>query len=261
MLRRWLAFWGLAVALAVLPSSVGAADVLSARAFQDRVVEAIVKRYPQAGVERLDANQLRITLPGQEPTTSNLERAYLLYEATPSELGIIVTNIASSLDASSRPIRAEALIVLVRPAAYVATLAEGSAGVLTRPLPGDMVAVVALDEPDSYAMKPMSDLGPALKLDADGIWSRAIANTLPHVNFAPREVPDGRIIEISTGQGVASSLLVNEAFWNAPALTRHGPLVVAAFARDSLLVTRLSDTSSVQKLRQVMAASATIPTD
>lgn len=251
-LWRRLAPRVLAIGLSGLSAwAVAAEVVLSERAFQDRVVEAVGKRHPKAKVVRLGSGQLRVTMPGQEPVTSSLERAYLLYAATPSELEVIVGNIASSMDSHSRPIRAENLIVLVRPAAYFAQMSKVPDGVLVRPLVGDMAAVVALDEPDSYALKPASDLRPALKLDDDGLWTRAMANTLPQVDFERHSVPDGRIIEISTGKGVASSLLVHEAFWNDPALTQHGPVVVFAFTRDTLLITRLSDAVSVARLRKL----------
>ena len=203
-------------------------------------------------MDRLPDNGLRIMIPGREPITSSLERAYLLYEGTPSELDLIVRNSASSLDASEVIPTAETLLVIVRPRAYVTSRA-GEPAQLTRPLAGDMAAIVALDLPDSYAMPAAAKLREALKLDDGAIWARALANTKARIPFPPRELAKGRIAEIQSGKGLASSLLLDDAFWDSPELTRNGPIVVAPFARDDLLVALLSDTESVARLRKLMA--------
>lgn len=251
-----LARLALVVVVAVsLPScSKAQGSVLTARQFQDRVVEEVVRHHPGAKVTRLDDYQLQIELPGGHSGTTHLERAYGLYEGTPSELNLIVQNIASSIGPRGQA-RAQDLLILVRPASFTleAGPGEDSGPLLKRPLVGDLAAYVAVDRPDSYAMLRSSELRAQLKMEDAAIWAAAMQNTRAHLDFPRRAPQAGRIAEISTGEGLAASLLLLDEFWDSPELTSAGPLVVAVFARDNVLVTSLSDAKNVQALRKLMA--------
>jgi hypothetical protein len=243
----------LAAVLALAIAGNAVAATLAPAQFQDRVVREVLKRHPDARISRPNDHQLIVDIPGRNTFSSNLERIFSLYQQTPGELDLIVANAAASLDADDVEITQEALIIIVRPEAYVPVTAAGDRAPF-RPLAGGMVAVVAIETHDAYVIRPSSELRAKLKLQDAEIWRRASSNTRLHVAFAPRELPAKGIAEISSGQGLASSLLFDDAFWDSPELTRHGPVVVAAVARDNLFVALLSDGEAVGRMRKAMAS-------
>lgn len=104
-------------------------------------------------------------------------------------------------------------------------------------------------------MLPAADMRAALKVDDDTIWTRAIANTRSHLNVKPTPLTSGRPLEITTGEGLAASLLMLDDFWDSPVFKSNGPLVVAVFARDDIFVASLSDESAVRSLRKLTAGA------
>jgi hypothetical protein len=239
--------------LAMAGEVAKAADGLSLAQFQDRLIAEIHKQQPAASVTRVGEHHLEVQLPGQEddPTTLNLDRAFGLYQGAPAELGSILHTMASNLGPQA-PASADALLVLVRPDAYEPAPERNGLGhdPAARPLVGNLVAVVAVDRPSSYGIWPADKLRADLKLDDQAIWRTAMQNTRRRLNAPPPRLTPGHTLEID--DDLAASLLVLDEFWDAPPLTAQGPLVVAVFARDELLVAPLSDTRSVRGLRKLM---------
>lgn len=222
--------------------------------FQARVVQAMARRYSDAKITKVGEHQIQAQIPGKELWTTNLDRAFGLYEGTPSELETIVANMVSSMDAADAKATAEALIVIVRPKGF--TLAGQDPlheRALNRQVAPGLFAIVAIDRPDSYAVRLGSQLRNELKMDDAALWARATANTRTHWSAPQGALPDKGISEIAKVDGLASSLLIDDAFWDSAVLTRGEPIVVAVFARDNLLLARLSDAEAVGRLRKTMA--------
>lgn len=59
--------------------------------------------------------------------------------------------------------------------------------------------------------------------------------------------------------GLASSLVVDEAFWSSSVMIEQGPLVVALAQRDEIYIVPLSDGGMVRRLRQALADAADDP--
>lgn len=243
LMRRGL----LALALGFLaPGASWGAAKLTMTDFRSRVAAEIHRQYPQAKIEAAGEGQLEIELPDHGGGSLRLDRAYALYQGNPRELDNLVRVLVASL-APAPPLTAEALVVLARPTA----LSRAEASPLFRPLAGDLSLFVAVDRPDSYAIVSADELRAALKLGDAAIWTRAIANTVAKL---PRNLrlTAGQPTEISTENGLASSLLAIDAFWDSPELSRSGAVVVTPLARDVILVAPLSDTASVERLRALM---------
>jgi len=191
--------------------------------------------------------------------SQSLERSYSFYRDEPARLDEYIR--AESAAFAPVKITPDTLLILVRSSASNPPAGPGgpSDRGLARSIAGDLIAIVAVDAPDTYKFLLGSELRAKLKMDDAAIWARALANTHSRIPYDPRPLKPGRPAEISAGNGLASSLLVNDAFWDAEPLTATGPVVVAAMARDNLYVAPLSDTKMVQALREMMAKVADDP--
>ena len=239
----------LAVALSIgTASAADAQTVMSMSQFRAKAAERIKAEHPSATVTFVGANQLRIAIPGGDTFTSNLDRAYAVYEGSPDQLADVLKGLSGSIRARRTPAKLDSIVILVRPDSYMP-----KKGVLRRPVAGGMSAIVAQDEPDSFEFPSVAELHADLKLDDAAIWSRALANTRARIRIAPRRQMPGRISHLSTGGYFASSILADDTFWDSKELSADGPVVVAALARDDIYLAPLKDAGMVEALRRMMA--------
>jgi hypothetical protein len=127
-----------------------------------------------------------------------------------------------------------------------------------RPIAGGLLAIVAVDGPDSYEFLRVSVLRARLKLDDAAIWSRALANTRAAIPFRPQKLVASQPARLEH-DGISSSLLADDAFWNSPVMTAQGPIVVAAPGRDEIFLMLASDQRLVAAVRQELAKVADDP--
>jgi hypothetical protein len=251
----WIARLAITLAIMVGSSACDAqTKTITLPEFQTRVVEAMARRHPDAKITRVGTHQIQAQVPGKELWTTNLDRVFGLYEGTPGELETIVNNMASSMDAADAAVTADTLIVIVRPEEFTLAGQDSShERALNRQVAPGLFAIVAIDRPDSYAVHQGSLLRQELKMDDAALWARATANTRTHWGAPQGALPGKGISEITKVDGLASSLLIDGAFWDSPVLAQGAPVVVAVFARDNLLLARLSDIEAVGRLRKTMA--------
>lgn len=222
-------------------------------AFRDAVAAEIRRQQPGARIVLAGRVGLEVTAPGEdEPRIQSLERAHALYLQDPSRLNELVGIFSRSF--LPAPITPQSLRVLVRreganpPAGPQGTADRG----LVRPIAGGLIAIVAVDGPDAYEFLRASVLRRRLGLEDAAIWTRALANTRALIAFKPRTLTPGQLARLES-QGLSSSLLADDAFWDAPAMTAQGPLVVAAPGRDEIFILLLRDTALVAQVRQALA--------
>jgi len=256
----WLARAVLALVILFGSAGVVAAQAgLGKQAFRERIVAQVMRQQPSARVDLVGDLDVRVTVPGEEPMIQSFVRPYAIYQQEPARLGELVRTMAASFQPVG--VTPDALLVLVRTGASNPPPGPGGPADrgLVRPIAGGLVAIVAVDAPDTYKFLRGSILRSKLKMDDAAIWARAQANTSAAIGIAPRTVPAGQPVEISTGKGLSSSLLADDAFWNAKAVAASGPVVVAAVGRDQLYLTPLSNTPGVQALKQGLADAGNDP--
>lgn len=248
----------LILALAILIASAGVAaaqPLLDLVTFRDRVAAEIRRQQPDAVIVLLGRVGLRVGIPPEEPKDQSLERAYALYRQEPARLDELVGIYSRSF--LPAPVTPQALRVLVR--AEAANPEPGPGGPadrgLVRPIAGGLIAIVAVDGPDAYEFLRASVLRRRLKLDDAAIWARAQANTRAAIPFKPQTLVPGQPARLAQ-DGLSSSLIADDAFWNAPAMTAQGPLVVAAPGRDEIFILLASDRRMVEAVRGELAKIA-----
>lgn len=244
----------LAAGLLAVAGAAGGQRGLDIAAFRDRVAAEIRRQQPQASIVLEGGAGLQVTLPGEEAKTQSLDRAYGLYRDEPNRLEELVGVYARSF--MPVPVSLQSLRVLVRKeASNPPPGPQGDRG-LVRPIAGGLIAIVAVDGPDAYEFLRSSMLRRRLKLDDAAIWARAMSNTRALIPFKPQPLVAGQPARLQSGNGVASSLLADDAFWNAPAMTAKGPVVVAAPGRDEIYILLASDTAMIARTRQALAGVA-----
>lgn len=219
-------------------------------AFRTRVAGAIEAVNPNVRVEPVGDESLETYFPDVvKPGFINLARSYEWCREHPRDLEALVQQTAEL--ALGEPAKASPgrLVVLVRPKTFDPG-EEGESPALVRPLVEELVAIVAVDTPDSYVFTSAKGLREELGLDDEAIWARAVENTRKAIGFEPAGMEAGKIGEIISGVGLASSLLADETVWDSAELTRLGPLVIAPIERDKLVFAALADTEAVDVLKR-----------
>jgi len=257
--------WKMFVLLAVLLSVAGyarAEDPMSLPQFRQAFVDEIHREYPTARVEPVGDDAVEVTPANGSAVTSYLDHAYDIYRQDPSHLADLLKQFVGVLGTATvvPTITADKLLILVRPSSY----AQGQAGgpfpgpLLMRPLAGDLQAFVAVDQPNSYAFPRASELRSALRMKNDAIWARALQNTQAELP-APAKAPPKHVFVLTSGQGIASSMLAEADFWDRADMQVGGAPVVAPVSKDIVLITHEGDAKGIAAMRAAAAKSANDP--
>lgn len=222
---------------------------LSLEAFRERVVEEVLSRRPDLEVERVEDAAIHIRDGGQ----THVARGYAYYREHPRELGLVVRQLADLVLFEPEPAKPEELIVLVRPASFMAGHAGEEDRGLARILPGGLIATVAVDTPQNYRFATAAELSAELAMDETAIWDRATANLRERIGTEPPSFRPGYVMGMTTDVGLASSFLVLDGYWAHPNLSSLGDLAVAPLERDELIVAPLDQPQLVQALRNIVA--------
>ncbi len=262
---------GLVVVCAALVTAgcARSATPMSLARFRDAYIAEIHRQEPAATVKVVAENELEVTLPGGGDNDALLDNAYAFYRQDPAQLKAVLGHFVGALFSGEAEAvyTARQLLLLVRPASYLQAEArllgddpKHLGPPLSRPIAGDLIAIVAVDQPTTYIYPPASSLRAALKLDDAAIWKRAMANTRRKLPGLPPDKGDKAIASMVSGEGVSSSMLVvDPEQWDAPAEQVGGPPVVAPVAKDMLIVTHLGDLGGVRALRKMAAQEADDP--
>jgi hypothetical protein len=222
---------------------------LTLEAFRERVIAEILRRKPDAEVERVGEADLKITEGGD----GTVARAYQYYREHPRELDLVTTQITDAILHEAEPAKPEDLILLVRPDGFrTGKDGRGDCGP-ARPLAAGLVGIVAVDTPSTYRISPNGELAEELGMDDAAIWKRAIANLRERIGGAPPKPKPGYLIGMKTDVGLASSLLLLDEYWAHPHLADLGELVVAPIERDELVAVPAGDSQMVKALRNLVA--------
>ncbi len=253
---------GLLLAIALIAGSgcARADQPMPMTAFRDAYVAEARKEHPTVAVKIVADDVVELTAGPGKTATAYLDNAYAYYRQDPGQLDAILKRYVGNVFpiGSAPTFTADQLRVLVRPASYLSVSAPDKP-LLYRPLAGDLIVLVAVDEPTRYMYPPADQLRTTLKLDDDSIWSRALRNTDRKLPGVPPDAGKAAVAAFTTGEGLASSMLAEPKLWDAPELQTGGPPVVAPVDKDLVYMVRLGDPGRVAALRKAAAQSTSDP--
>lgn len=241
-----------------------AAEPLTPAQFRDAYVAELRKQAPNASIKVISETELHIKGgPDADEQIAYLDNAYRRYRADPAALEEVlarhVTSTTSTL-MGTPSITAENAIVLVRQAEfsddYEALMRakppkDGKAPgpLAVRPLPGNLVLVIASDQPTAYLYSSAADVVENLG-SLDAAWTRAIANTEALIGEADGSEA-GAIVVLTTRKGSGSSLLVVDSFWDKIEASGLGAPVVLLADRNTVAMAFEGNADSIRDLKLI----------
>jgi len=235
-------------------------SLLDLEAFRERVAATVLAAHPAASIERAGDQTLFVTLEHaeEEPTTLNCARIHGLYCQAPEELDRLVAQLAGAVEAQSEVATIVALRVLIRPDTYLMALGHEDDTQLSRPLAGDLYALVAIDSPNAVSFPVASKLRADLGLDDAAIWAHAVENTrskLPHLELPPpREV-----CVIICEEGEATGLLALESDWRRLDEETDDGILVLPAEKNVLCMISGFDAEAMPALREIIDIAKASP--
>jgi hypothetical protein len=248
----------LAAAFALWGVVAVGAQPMSMTEFRDAYVAAVQKAHPEDKVAIKSDNVVDVTNAKGETTTTYLDHGYAAYRQDPGALAEIMDHELAALDVAANmdAFTADQLLVLVRPASYLAADTPRSKKPLSRPIAGDLVALVGVDQPKTWEYPPASRLRRVLKMTNDEIWDRALANTAKRLPALPKPSAKKVVSALVSDAGLSSSLLAEPDIWDTPEQQQGGAPVVAPVAKDMVLMVHEGDAKGVAALRGIAAKAA-----
>jgi hypothetical protein len=224
---------------------------MSMENFREQVIEVLLLEHPTAAVQRRNRDEIEVGWERRldEPLTFSVSQAYGWYLKKPAMLIDAIREIATYILISSVTPTLHALAVLVRSAEY-GPEGEPMNAHLRREIVDGLFGVVVIDNLYGYQHLTRRSLGDEFGLDEASLWDRALENTV--VRLEIKEVPLERGVPTTLlrGDGLATSLLLADTFWDPPRQVET--LVAAAVAPNKLVVAPERDSKSLRKLRQLM---------
>lgn len=210
--------WGLVVILGASLLGCGPADAqheMSRAEFGRLFIVQATRELPGATFQRLDDNTVEVRVPGRGVERLSLETAYAEYLRDTTDADRIVGRLIATVADEEAALAADArnLVIVVRPQrpqVEIGEVAEASQ-LLSRPLAGDLVQVLAFDSPASIRYANARDLA-VLKLNEKDAWARAMANLpdrIGRLDVGPME-DAADLIAINSESGLAPSALLLE---------------------------------------------------
>ena len=258
-LRKGLGFAAV-ISLALWCAGAEAAPLMSMPAFRDAYVAAVKKAHPTATVKVLASDAVEIGDRHGGSVVSYLDHAYAYYRQDPGQLETVLIGEVATLDATNgaASITARKLVVLVRPADFLSGTQAATAP-LHRALAGDLIVLVGADGGAAWVYPPAAQLRGQLKMNDEAIWAKALANTVDQVPGLPPAGKHKQFVGLTTGRGLAASVLAAPKVWDAPAMQVGGAPVVAPIAKDMVVVIHLDDAKGISALRELAVKSQTDP--
>lgn len=248
----------LALALALGVAACDGGEPMSPAAYHNAFVEKLkgevgagnVSIEEDAIIVRLDEGEQRIFLDQsyrryQAGETFDAEFARMMLAMTQVEI----------------PFDAERTFILIRPAEMFQGLPETEPGnaPLQRPLVGDLIAVYAQDNTDSFAYPGQGEVAEKTG-DADDAWDRSRTRTVAALGRVELgQIQPGLYSAVPVRDDLGGSLLFSDDFWARPDLRNIGGELAVGVFRDGLILADASNAGAVATARAFLAESRESP--
>lgn len=251
----------LGLAAAWLVAGAAHAELISHSAFRDAVIAAIRKQAPHTPIRVTDEDGF-VAGTGDKQINAYTGNLYRQYAEDPAQLQATIAKAVRvlTLAGQTKVYRIADLRVAVRPRDYlIGGTRDGVLKALTRPVAGDLVAVVGVDSAEAVEYPPAEDLEKQLNLSADAVWTRAWANSRRTLPKRLDALKPAALNVITLDDGYAASVLADDDLWRDADKRYPEGLIVAAPERNTVLILRRHAANDVDVMRTLLKASVGSP--
>jgi len=265
--RRLSVFaWVMIAVVAIAAGPPAGADVMSPRAFTDAFAATATAVMPFATVTIKGDLWLETRDAGGKTTTTDLSNAYQLYRADPAQLVSVIRRYLTvladtvSLSGAALPVDRSRIVPVLKSNAWVEGVrqqrrATPAAQLIAEAFTGELTIVYVEDRPSSMRFLMAGDeVGDTSKLRTLALEN--LNRLLPKIEM--RQGADG-VFLIGAGGSYEASLLLADALWSSGQIKVDGDIVVAAPAKDAVLVTGSRNPAGIARLRALAADLAARP--
>jgi uncharacterized protein YtpQ (UPF0354 family) len=262
MLIPALALIGHLAGQAALPAR--ADELLTPGAFTERAAAAARAAIPEAKVTVVGELLLETRTADGNGTSTDLRNAYEVYRRDPPGLDRIIRNYVGLLVETARsgdtqpPPDRSRIVPVFKSQAWLNSLrarAPKAPALLTEPFNSELVIVYVEDRPSSMRfLTTRDDVGDRARLRHLALGN--LHRLLSKIQMRPGA--DG-ISLITADSDYDASLLLADAVWSSGQIEVDGEIVVAAPAKDALLVTGSHNQAGIVRLRALAAELAAGP--
>lgn len=255
------------VAALVLAAGVAHADLLTPRAFTERVARAVLGAMPSAKVALGGDLQFVVRYQNGASATSDLAKAYKTYERDPEHLDDLVEAQVSALleaagDGEGLPkLDRTRIVPIIKDRSWFEAMARRGRAqtppqeLLAEPLNSDLVVVYAENRLGTLRiLSGRDDVGDRARLRELALTN--LSRVLPKIEIRPGA--DG-VPLISAGGEFDASLLLADNLWSSDKIKVDGDIVVAVPAKDALIATGSRNAAGLARLRAAAAKFASGP--
>lgn len=235
-----------------------AQDVVTVVEYREAFIERVQKAIPGVKIVRKGDTEIEVTPPGTPPLFVSVAASYRYYSTHPDDyaggLDRLVRNMQMSLDPPK--MQAGQMVIIVRNRAYLEASERGPVGdfgggtvggeLVSKPLAGDMVMILAEDHPEAIRLPRKADVRREVG-EVDKVWGQALARTPDKIGELSVEPVRKGVFLASGDAGFAPSLLA-PGLWDRPELKGKGDPVVLVLDRDNILFAWTGDPGAVDRM-------------
>lgn len=259
----WGSVVGASLAAMILATSARAQDapmIMPMSEFQLEMRATLLKVDPKLKVELVGEDTLRVHSPGgaKEGFSLFLDNAYGRYRNSPESLHEILGQMARVIVRGDDHVAFDParLVVLIRPEEYVRS--AGAAAGEARPLVGEFLEVMAIDEGESFRLATKDELSKA-GVDAADAWATARRNTGEKIGPFEVETLEPGVWFVTDAASLALNLVSMPERWAAQGIETKGEMAVVFLQRNALLMADTSDPARLSRFLRFVQASAGEP--
>lgn len=224
---------------------------MSIEVFREQVIEFLLLEQPLATIERRNRDEIEVQWEAnaKDPLSFSVQEAYAWYLRDSRVLIPAIQQAGIYILISSVRPTLDTLVVVVEGEGYHPH-PDPEKPAVTRPIADGLLAVVTVDNRYGYQFLTAASLRDEFDLDQADIWNRAYQNTVARLEIDDVPLPAGQATQLLRDDGLATSLMLVDEFWDAP--RQNEALVVAPIAPNKLVVAPERDGRAIKRLREAM---------
>lgn len=226
--------------------------------FQLEMRAALLKQDPTLSIELVGEDGLKVREAKAKNDDDGLSlflgNAYDRYRNAPGDLETIIGQWARTVapGVERAALTRDRLVVLIRPAEYLQAMP--GVELVHKPLVGDFIEVVAVDEGESFRLATQDELAKAGIQTADA-WTAARKNTGEKIGPFEIESMEPGVWFVTDGASLALNLVSMPERWAAQGIEIKNEAAVVFLQRNVLLIADTADPARLSRFARFVSAN------